>query len=133
MATVTRYNANECSVSVNGFYITQLGESMVSWSKDEAYSERSVGALGDVVISEINNKIHTLTLTVQATSPQLKELFALAGSSELVPVWVSNESMGVSFGGEKAYIEEAPEISFGTTAEDFEFTFVVIDGVTDVG
>jgi hypothetical protein len=128
---ITRYNAKDCVVTINGMYITQLGEDMISWEKEEAYFESVVGAQGDVIKSEINNSIHNLTLTVQVTSPQVKELLALQGQSDPFSVWVVNKSLGIRLGGENANIAEAPEIALGAEAEDLEFTFTVFDGVTE--
>lgn len=128
---VTRYNAKDCTVLVDGTYITGLGEDMISWEKDEAYFEPVVGAQGDIVKSEINNDIHTLTVIVQPTSPQLGFLLDLAKRSEPFPVWVANKVLGVRVGGSMANVMEAPEIALGSTAEDVEFTFCVFDGVTE--
>lgn len=131
MARVTRYNAKDCTVLVDGMYITGLGEDMISFEKEEAYFETIVGAHGDIVKSEINNSIHTLTLTVQPTSPQLPRLLELQNQSEPFPVWVVNKALGIRLGGTMANIQEAPEISLGAEAEDMEFTFTVFDGVTE--
>lgn len=128
---VTRYNANDCTITVNGVYITQLGEDMVSFSKEEAYFEPIVGAQGDIVKSEINNSIHTLTITIQSTSPQKEMLLGLLGTQENFPVWVTNKTLGERFGGSMAAIQEAPEISRGAEAEDMEFTICVFDGVVE--
>ena len=128
---VTQYNAKDCSVIVDGKYITGLGEDMVSWEKEEAYFEPIVGAQGDVIKSEINNDIHNLTLTVQPTCPQLGALLALAKRTTTFPVWVVNKSLGIRFGGTMANIKEAPEIALGAEAEDIEFTICVFDGVTE--
>ena len=128
---VTRYNAKDCTVQVNGVYITGLGEDMISWEKEESYFEPVVGAQGDIIKSEINNGIHNLTLTVQPTSPQRSMLMSLMGQSEPFSVWVINKALGIRLGGTMANIMEAPEISLGAEAEDMEFTFCVFDGVTE--
>lgn len=132
---VSRYNANDCTITVTtaegAFAITGLGEDMVSFEKEEAYFEPIVGAQGDVIKSEINNSIHTLTLTIQPTSPQKKFLMGLVGSKDTVQIWVKNDSLGERFGGTKAAIQEAPSISRGSEAEDMEFTFCVFDGVVE--
>lgn len=128
MANITRYNAKDTSVMINGTYITGLGEDMISWEKEEAYFEPVVGAQGDVVKSEINNDIHTLTLTVQPTSPQLPYLLSLKDKRESFPVWVINKSLGITLGGTQANIQEMPEVSLGAEASDIEITFCVFDG-----
>lgn len=128
MPNITRYNAKDTTVIVDNVYITGLGESMVSFAKEEAVSELIVGAQGDIVKSEINNDIHTLTLTVQPTSPQLSHLISLKDRKKTFPVWVINKEMGVTLGGTKACINEMPEISLGASAEDVEITFSILDG-----
>lgn len=129
MSNVTRYNAKDTTIIVDNVYITGLGEDMISFSKEEAVSELNVGAQGDIVRSEINNSIYTLTLTVQPTSPQLSFLLALKDRSDTFPVWVINKEMGITMGGSQACINEMPEISLGASAEDVEFTFSILDGI----
>lgn len=128
--TPKRYNAKDCSIVVDGVFITGLGEDMISWEKEEPYFEVSVGAQGDIVKNEINNDIHTLSVTVQQTSPQYGYLIGLVNRSEPFPVWVSNKALGVTVGGSMANVAEAPEIAMGATAEDVTFTFTVFDGTT---
>lgn len=129
---ITRYNAKDCTVVVDGVFITGLGEDMITWEKEEAYFETSVGAQGDIVKNEINNDIHKLGVTVQQTSPHYSYMLSLAKRSEPFPVWVSNKPMGITLGGTKANIAEASEISLGATAQDATFTFTVFDGVTQI-
>lgn len=128
MANITRYNAKDTSVMVDGVFITGLGEDMITYSKEEAASELIVGAQGDVVKSEINNDIYTLTLTVQPTSPQLSHLISLKDRKDCFPVWVINKEMGITLGGTQACINEMPEIALGASAEDVEITFSILDG-----
>lgn len=127
---LTRYNAKDCTVTVDGTYITGFGEDMITWEKEEAYFETSVGAQGDIVKNEINNDIHKLSITVQQTSPQYGYLMGLATRSDSFPVWVANKSLGVTAGGTLANLEEMPEVALGSTAEDVTFTFAVFDGTT---
>lgn len=127
---ITKYNAKDCTVMVDGVFITGLGEDMVTWEKAEAYFETSVGAQGDIVKNEINNDIHNLGVTVQQTSPHYGYLKALEKRSEPFPVWVSNKPLGITVGGTKANIAEASEVALGATAQDVTFTFTVFDGET---
>lgn len=129
---ITKYNAKDCSITVDGVFITGVGEDMIAWEKEEAYFETAVGAQGDIVKNEINNDIHKLSVTVQQTSPQYKYLVGLQKRSEPFPVWVSNKPLGVTVGGTMANIAEAPEIAMGATAEDATFVFTVFDGETRV-
>lgn len=125
---ITRYNAKDTTIIVDEVYITGLGEDMISWEKEEQYFEPIVGAQGDIVKSEINNDLHTLTLTVQPTSPQLPFLLSLKNRKNPFPVWVINKEMGVTLGGSKANIMEMPEVSLGSEAEDIEISFCIFDG-----
>lgn len=131
MANISRYNAKDCVIIINGVYITGLGEDMISWEKEEQFFEPVVGAQGDVIKSEVNNDIHNLTVTVQPTSPQLSYLIELQKKKEPFPVWVINKALGIRLGGNQSNIMEAPEVALGAEADDMEFTFCVFDGVTE--
>lgn len=131
MATVTSYDAKSYTVAIDGIHITGLGEDMVSFEKEEAYFEPVVGAQGDIVVSEVNNDIHTITLTIQPTSPMKPFLLRKLTSRELFSIWVTSKAMGERFGGSKARIQEMPEIARGAEAEDIEITICVFDGVVE--
>ena len=124
---MTSYNAKDCTITWDNRFITGLGEDMVTGSKDEEMFSTSVGAQGDVITSEINNDLGTVTLTVQATCPQRKKLIADAKSGSVAPLWVKNKKLGVTFGGTKARIKNYPEISLAQEAEDIELEFQVFD------
>ena len=123
----TQYNSKDTSVVVNNVYITGLGEDMVSGEKDEDYFATSVGAQGDVVISEINNSLGKVTVYVQPTSPQKPFLMSLAKTTEPFPIWAVNKKLGERFGGTQARLLTAPEVARGAEAEDMEFVFQVFD------
>ena len=125
---ISRYNAKDTSVVVNDVYITALGEDMISVEKEEDLASNKVGAQGDIVRSEINNTIYTITVTVQSTSPQLGYLLNLKDSTDFFPLWVINKSLGVRAGGAKAMVSSIPEIPLGAEAEDIEVAFTVYDG-----
>lgn len=127
---ITKYNAKDCTVQVDGVFITGLGEDMITWEKQEAFFETSVGAQGDVVKNEINNTLYDLTITVQPTSPQYGYLVNLSKRSEPFPVWVANKAMGLTLGGTMASIAEMPQLALKNTAEDAEIKFIVFDGDT---
>jgi hypothetical protein len=124
---VTRYNAKDCTVTIDNVYITGLGEDMVSGEKDEDYFTPVVGAQGDIIKSEINNSLGQVTVTVQITSPQKAFLLGLASRQEPFPLWVTNKALGERFGGTMANLLTAPEMARGAEAEDMEFVFQVFD------
>lgn len=127
MANVTRYNAKDCVITVDGVYLTGLGETMVSGEKDEDNASAAVGAQGDVVINETNNELGTITITVQATCPQRKHLIKLAKTKAIFPIWVNNKSLGSKFGGTKAFFKKTPAFEEGAEAADLEFEAQVCD------
>lgn len=129
---VSSYNAKDCTVTVNGVYITGMGETMVNCSKDEELFEAEVGAKGDTVINEKINDMGTITLTLQATSPQKALLISLAKSRQIFPIWVTNKSLGERKGGTQARVKNFPELEDGTTAGEREFEIAVFDYTVDV-
>lgn len=127
MANITRYNAKDCVVTVDGVYITGLGEDMVSGEKDEDNVSAVVGAQGDVVVNEVNNDLGTITLTVQGTSPQKAFLLNLAKTKAMFPIWVNNKSIGEKMGGTKAMMKKTPSLEQGAELADREFEIQVFD------
>jgi len=125
------YNAKDTTVMVDGVYITGLGEDMITGEKDEDFFSTSVGAQGDIVRSDINNSLGTITITVQVTSPQKKFLMGLAKRTEPFPIWCNNKVLNERMGGTMANLKTAPEFSRGAEAEDMEFVFQVFDFVVE--
>ena len=124
---VGNYNAKNTTVMVDGVYITGLGEDMVTGEKDEDFFETSVGAQGDVLKSTINNQLGTITVSVQATSPQRKFLLSLARRTDPFPIWCCDKVLNERMGGTMAILKTFPEFSRGSEAEDMEFVFQVFD------
>ena len=127
MGNVTTYNAKDVVVTVDGVFITGLGEDMVSGEKDEDNASVVVGAQGDVVVNETNNDLGTITLTVQGTSPQLPLLKNLARTKQIIPVWVNNKALNEKMGGSKAIIKKTPSIEYGAELADREIEIQVMD------
>lgn len=127
MGNFTQYDAKDCSVIVNGVYITGLGETMIECSRDEQFFETAVGAQGDIVMNEINNDLGTISITVQATSPQKVMLLDLANAGTIVSIWITNKPLGERIGGTKARIKNYPELNHGKTIDDRKFEFAVMD------
>lgn len=127
MASFTTYDAKSCTIMIDGVYITGLSEDMVSGEKDEEFFSTAVGAQGDVVRSNINNDLGTITLTVQTTCPQKAFLTSLAKRDDTFPIWVINKALGERMGGTMANLKNYPSIERGTEAGDMEFEFQVFD------
>ena len=127
MPNFTRYNANDTTITVDGTYITGLGEDMVSGEKEEDNFTPAVGAQGDTIKNEINNTLGQVTVVIQPTSPQKGYLLSLNNRADTFPVWVTNKALGERFGGSNANLLKAPDMSRGSEAEDMEFVFEVFD------
>ena len=123
------YNPKDTSLTINGIYITGLGEDSVSFEFEEERGEAVVGAQGDVVFNETNNQLATMSVTIQASSPQYKTLLNYARQGTVFPVWGVNKSVGERFGGTKARFKNPAAISYGSTLEDRTFEILVFDGV----
>lgn len=129
MARIASYDAKNVSVTVGGTYITGFAEStFVEAEKTEDTFQTSVGAQGDVGVSEINNPIGTLTLTLQQTSPSLAYLNRLAASKQMVSAWViSNNQVKEKIGGTQARVRKAAPSSFSNEIESRAFEIEVFD------
>lgn len=124
---LTRYNAKDCTITVDDIFITGLSEDMVSGEKDEDYFSSAVGAHGDIIKNEINNDLGQVTITIQPTSPQKAFLMGLKKRTEPFPVWVTNKALGERFGGSQANLLSCPSMDRGAEASDMEFVFQVFD------
>ena len=124
---VKTYDAKDTSVIVDGIYVTGFGEDMISAEKEEDLSTPSVGAQGDVVRNQINNKLGTMSIFIQPTSPSKAYLLSLANRSDTFPIWAINKKLGERIGGTMASLKTFPEFARGAEAEDMEFVFQIYD------
>lgn len=131
MANVTNYDPKDVTLTIDGIYITGLGEDMISFEFDEERFSTSVGAQGDVVVNEIHNNLATMTISVQFTSPQYSTLLKYAKNGKTFPVWAVNKTVGERCGGTKARFKNPPEIAYGSEHEDRSFEIAVFDGIVE--
>ena len=125
---MAKYNPNDTTVTLDGVYVTGMGEDMIEFEFDEERFEAVVGAQGDVVVNETNNRLATFTLTVQATSPQYKMCLDYARKQKEFSIWGVNKSIGERFGGTKARFKNTAGANYGQTLEDRSFEIAVFDG-----
>ena len=128
---MTTYNPKDTTLTINGVYITGLGEDMITFEFDEERFEAVVGAQGDVVVNETNNCLATMTIAVQATSPQYKQILTWCKNGTVFPVWAVNKNIGERCGGTSARFKNPAGIVYGTELEDREFEIAVFDGVVE--
>ena len=130
MPTITSYNAQDVSVTVDNVFITGFAEgTFVEAAKDEDNFDTSVGAQGDVAITEVNNTLGTITITLQHGSPSISYLNRLANSGRLVPAYViANSIAGKEIsGGSQARVVKPADKTYADTTEDREFEIRVFD------
>lgn len=130
--SVTTYDPSDLTVVVNGVYLTGFSEDMVEFEKDEDGYETKVGAQGDVVRSKINNPLHTLSITLLSSSPQVSMLDKLAKSGKMVPASIiyngePKETVTVT----EAYVKKPAARSYGSEAEDREYELQCMDAETN--
>ena len=122
------YNPNDTIVTIDGVFLTGMGEDMIEFEFDEERFETVVGAQGDVVVNETNNKLATMTVTIQASSPQFSMCLDYARKGTVFPVWGVNKSIGERFGGTKARFKNTAGANYGQSLEDRAFEIQVFDG-----
>ena len=125
------YNPNDTTVTVNGVYVTGLGEDGISFEFEEERFEAVYGCQGDCVVNETNNTLATMTITVQASSPQYQMMLEYARKGTMFPVWAVNKSIGERVGGTKARFKNPAAVAYGAELEDREFEIAVFDGVVE--
>ena len=125
------YNPNDTTLTIDGVFITGMGEDMIEFEFDEERFEAVVGAQGDVVVNETNNNLGTMTVTIQASSPQYQMCVEYARKGIVFPVWGTNKSIGERFGGTKARFKNPASVSYGAELEDREFEIAVFDAVVE--
>ena len=131
MAQPFVYNPKDTTLTLDGVYTTGLGEDGVSFEFDEERGEAVVGCQGDVVFNETNNKLATMTVALQASSPQYKMWLDYARKGTIFPVWCVNKSIGERCGGTKARFKNPAPVSYGAELEDREFEILVFDGTVE--
>lgn len=127
MPNMSTYDGKDLTVTVDGVYITGIGEDGVTGEKDEDFFETSYGTQGDCVKSIVNNNAGTVTISVQKTSPQYGYLLSLAKKRNTFPLWCSNKTLGETFGGSQASLRNYPSTENGSEHSDAEFEFAVFD------
>lgn len=123
------YNPNDTTLTIDGVYMTGLGEDMITFAFQEERFTPVVGAQGDVVVNETNNNLADMTISVLPSSPQYKMCLTYARNGNVFPIWGVNKSVGERFGGTKARFKNPAEASYGTELEAREFEITVFDGV----
>jgi len=125
----TNYDAKSVTVVVDGVYITGFAEgSFVECEKAEDTFQTSVGAQGDVAVSEVNNPLGRITINLQQTSPSVSYLNKLAASKKTVSVWVINSNTPrEKIGGTQARVLRPAQTTFSNSIESRAFQLQVFD------
>lgn len=124
---IKTYDAKDVVVTFGSVYITGFSEDMITCAKDEEMFSTSVGAQGDVVVNTTNNPLGTISLTLQATSPQIEYLRECARNGTYTSCYVTNKNLGERIGGSQARIKNYPESEYGAEVGDRTFEIQVFD------
>ncbi len=124
---IKTYDAKDVVVTFGSVYITGFGEDMITCAKDEEMFSTSVGGQGDVVVNTTNNPLGTISLTLQATSPQIPYLRDCARNGTYASCYVTNKNLGERIGGSQARIKNYPEDEYGPEVGDRTFEIQVFD------
>ncbi|MBW7452441.1 phage structural protein [Paenibacillus sepulcri] len=128
MAEAKTFDPMNVSVIVAGTYLTGFGESMVEAEQSENNYEVKVGAQGDKLRTKTNNNTGTITVTLQATSPQVAYLDRLANSGQIVPITVINAGPPKeTITSVEAYVNKPAARTYGTDIDDREYEFQCMD------
>jgi|SRR5690554_38484 len=123
---VRTYDPQDVNVIVNGVVLTGLAEgTFVSIEREEESYTSYVGAKGEVARAVNANKMGTITVTLEQTSPSNAYLRRLANSNATFPVSVVDQNSGETSGGNDAWIQQPASKEFGDEISTREWTFVV--------
>lgn len=130
------YDATEVTVLINGVFITGFAEgTFVNIEKDEDCITPSVGAQGSVAVAKINNGLHTVTLTLQQTSPSVTILDRLQRTTTPFTVSVTNKandgSIDESFNCREALMKKPAARVYSSEIETREYEIQCLDGSFD--
>ncbi|MBC3889515.1 DUF3277 family protein [Acetobacterium paludosum] len=130
MPDINTYDFNDISFIVDGVIATGLsdGDDAVSCGQNEDNFKESVGAQGDVILNEINNKTGFFKVKVQSTSPACAQYEKLANTGVLVPVQVIDSTTGgINASCTKGRVKKTPDKKWGATSSEREYEFFAID------
>ncbi|AJI24225.1 DUF3277 domain-containing protein [Priestia megaterium] len=124
------YDPKYASAIVDSVFMTGYDEgSFIQAEKDEDFFSTKVSAQGEAIISESNNTLGTITLTLSQTSPSYPYLMKKAKQKKPFPIWVNynNGTTKEKAGGTQARIVKTPSKEFDTEVGGREFQFKVFD------
>jgi hypothetical protein len=126
---VRTYASERVLLIVGGIPLTGLAEdTFVEIAPSADRVTAAVGADGEIARSISSNRMHTVTITLQATSPSNDVLSGfmmmdkVTGGGGVIPVMVSDLSGRTMFAASQAWITATPSVSFGGEAGTREWT-----------
>lgn len=123
------YNPKKIQLIVNGRYITGFADgTFITAERNEDSKVPNVGAHGDVVLTESADATGTVTVTLNQTSPSVRELRDLAKNGTIFPVQlVDANTQTVRAGGTQAAILRSPGLEYGDEVGSVEIPIFVAD------
>ena len=122
----TDYSAKATAVIVNGLELDGKGETFASFSQNEDDYTLTVGADGESVFSETNNRSGQLDVTLLQSSASNDTLSELRNTKAVFPVIVRDTKGRTLLSCEKGRIMKPADIEFARDAG--ERTWSIISG-----
>lgn len=124
------YDPEDIILLIGGVPVKNFGsDSAVVISRDGNINEKQVGVLGEVTVNRMRDKTGTLTVTLKGQSEEdkmLDELQALDVYSFPVVLIVKSTNKQLITEG---WLEEQPDMSFGTQMDDREHVIGLANSV----
>ena len=124
-----KYNPKKINVIANGRYITGYADgTFITAERNEDSRVPNTGAHGDVVVTESADRTGTVTVTLNQTSPSIRELRQLAKNGTVFPVQIVDaNTQTVRAGGTQATILRTPGLEYGDEVGSVEIPIFVAD------
>ena len=110
--TVSRYDATQCSVAINGIPVTRFGAGdMITATKTNNNATTTTDAMGNGQMAIANDDLGTITINVDPASKAYKEILEMAPKNVSVAIRVVTPFEIVS--DPAAVLQKTPEVAAG--------------------
>lgn len=122
------YDSAKITVTAQNAIVTGYKKgTFVTANKDNDTVTPESNAQGDTVWALNNDKLGTVTLTLNQTSPWCKKFNQLAGAHTFFPIWVDDPINGERRGGSQGIVTKIADATFSDQVEARAYTVKVGD------
>lgn len=109
---VSRYDATQCSVAINGVPVTRFGTGdMITATKTNNNATTTTDAMGNGQMAIANDNLGTITINVDPASQAYKEILEMAPKNQSVAIRIVTPFEIVS--DPAAVLQKNPDVSAG--------------------